>query len=230
MAEKQEKEYGKFLRYTLFKTSPEWRRLSLDLRRKGRAEFAAILEGCSAKIQTYSYNTLGIKADGDLLLWQMSESLEALQESTAKLLQTGLGHYMDVIQSLLGIVRPSHYVKKQTSQEQAISQPDRLKYLIAYPFVKTIDWYLMKREARQGMMNEHIRVGHEFASVRQVLAYSFGVDDQEFVVTYETDQLEDFQDLVMALRDTEGRRYTLRDTPILVGIYRPLQQTLELLG
>ncbi|MBI1729871.1 chlorite dismutase family protein [Candidatus Acetothermia bacterium] len=230
MAVKQEKEYGKFLRYTLFKTSPEWRRLSLDLRRKGRSEFAAALEGSSAKIQTFSYNTIGIKADGDLLLWQMSESLEALQESTAKLLQTGLGHYMDVSQSLLGIVRPSHYVKKQTAQEQAISQPDRLKYLIAYPFVKTIDWYLMKREARQGMMNEHIRVGHEFSSVRQVLAYSFGVDDQEFVVTYETDQLEDFQDLVMALRDTEGRRYTLRDTPILVGIYRPLQQTLELLG
>ncbi len=232
MAENQShnEHQGKFLRYTLFKLDPQWRRLPLETRKQGRAAFAEAISRCSSKVETHGYSTIGLKAEGDLLLWQISTSLEALQESTANLLQTGLGQYLDMRKSLLGIVRPSHYVKKQTSQEQALSQPERLKYLICYPFVKTIDWYLMSREARQGMMNEHIRVGHEYASVRQVLAYSFGVDDQEFIVTYETEVLEDFQDLVMALRDTEARRYTLRDTPILVGIYRPLPQTLELLG
>jgi chlorite dismutase len=221
---------SQFIKYTLFKVDPAWRRRPTAERRKGRAEFAAAVKNCSSKIRTYSYSTVGLKAEGDLLLWQVTASLETLQESTAELLQTGLGRYLEIRYSLLGLIRPSHYVKRQAAQEQALSQPDRLRYLILYPFVKTIDWYLMSQEARQGMMNEHIRVGHQFPSVRQVLAYSFGMDDQEFVVTYETDRLEDFQDLVMALRATEARRYTLRDTPIFVGIHRPLPDALELLG
>ena len=219
-----------FLKYTLFTVEPAWRRLLAPERQKGRAEFATALESCSSTIRTYSYSTVGLKAQGDLLLWQVTSSLEALQTSTAQVLQTGLGRYLETSYSLLGLIRPSHYVKRQTEQEQALSQPDRLRYLIIYPFVKTTDWYLMSPEARQGMMNEHIRVGHQFSSVRQVLAYSFGIDDPEFVVTYETDRLEDFQDLVMALRNTEARRYTQRDTPIFVGIHRSLTEALELLG
>ncbi len=221
---------GPFLSYTLFKAELDWRRLPPKERQKGRTEFAAAIESCSSKIRTYSYSTVGLKAQGELLLWQISSSLEALQESAAQLLQTGLGRYLEIRYSLLGLVRPSHYVKRPSIQEQALSQPKRLKYLIVYPFTKTTDWYLMSQEARQGMMNEHIRVGHQFPSVRQVLAYSFGLDDQEFVVTYETDSLEDFQDLVMALRDTEARRFTQRDTPILVAIHRPLAEALQLLG
>ena len=33
-----------------------------------------------------------------------------------------------------------------------------------------------RKEARQGVMNEHMRVGHEYPTIRQVLAYSFGLD------------------------------------------------------
>ncbi|MFQ5796153.1 MAG: chlorite dismutase family protein [Candidatus Bipolaricaulia bacterium] len=228
--DKPQPQSRQFIKYTLFKAQPEWRRRPAEERRQGRTEFAVTVESCASTVSTYSYNTIGLKAQGDLLLWQVSTSLDLLQESIARLLQTGLGHYLEITGSLLGLVRPSHYVKRQTAQEQALEQPDRQRYLIVYPFTKTVDWYLMSQEARQGMMNEHIRVGHQFPSVRQVLAYSFGIDDQEFVVTYETDRLEDFQDLVMALRDTEARRYTLRDTPIWVGIHRPLTEALELLG
>jgi chlorite dismutase len=99
-----------------------------------------------------------------------------------------------------------------------------------YPFAKTAEWYQMSRDARQGMMNEHIRVGHEFDDVRQVLAYTTGLDDQEFIVAYETDRLERHQDLVIALRATEGRRYTLRDTPIFTAVHRTLDDALHLLG
>ena len=99
-----------------------------------------------------------------------------------------------------------------------------------YPFSKTIEWYLMSKEARQGMMNEHIRIGHEYAEIRQVLLYSTGLDDQEFVVAYEMDDLPRFSALVTALRDTEARRYTLRDTPIVTGVHRPLREALSLIG
>ncbi len=99
-----------------------------------------------------------------------------------------------------------------------------------YPFSKTTEWYLMSKEARQGMMNEHMRVGHEYAKVRQVLLYTTGLDDQEFVVAYETDDLFSYQSLLIALRSTEARRYTLKDQPIFTAIYRSMHEVLALLG
>jgi chlorite dismutase len=72
-----------------------------------------------------------------------------------------------------------------------------------------------------------MRVGHRYPQVRQLLAYSFGLDDQEFIVAYETDDLVAFQDLVRELRETESRRATVRDTPIVTGIHRPLGEILQ---
>ena len=67
-------------------------------------------------------------------------------------------------------------------------------------------------------------------AIRQALAYSFGLDAQDFVVAYETDDLVAFGDLVRALRATESRRSTVSDTPILLGIRRPIDEILTLLG
>ena len=121
-------------------------------------------------------------------------------------------------------------MKKPTDQEQSQFSGERSRYLIVYPFTKSTEWYLQSRETRQGVMNEHMRVGHDFPMVRQALAYSFGLDSQEFVVAYETDDLVAFGDLVRALRGTESRRSTVSDTPILLGIHRPLDEILALLG
>lgn len=220
---------SRFVQYLALKTDPAWRRLGESDRRTGREQFALELEG-PAEIKSYAYSTLGLKSDADLFLWRMAESPDPLQESLSCLLLTGLGRYLEVTHSFVGLIRPSTYVKRQDVQEQAILEQARRRYLVVYPFIKTIEWYLMSKEARQGMMNEHIRIGHEYAMVRQLLVYSTGLDDQEFIVSYETDELEAFQRLVIALRDTEARRYTLRDTPIFTCVYRPLAVTLALLG
>jgi hypothetical protein len=47
---------------------------------------------------------------------------------------------------------------------------------------------------------------------------------------HETDDLVAFGDLVRALRSTESRRSTVSDTPILLGIHRPIDEILTLLG
>jgi len=107
---------------------------------------------------------------------------------------------------------------------------DRARYLIVYPFTKSTEWYLTSREVRQGSMNEHMRVGHTYPQVRQLLANSFGLDDQDFLVAYETDDLPAFSALVRDLRGTDGRRSTVRDTPILLGVHRPAPEIVELLG
>jgi len=223
-------EQAQFVEYLFLQTDPQWRRLPADVRRRGRDEFAAVIAGAAPVVTTYAYSTVGLKANADLLLWWKSYTPEAIQETLAALLQTGLGQYLSVSSLLFGLTRPSQYTKRRTTQEQALDEQQRSKYLIVYPFVKTIAWYLMSREARQGMMNEHMRVGHDYSDVRQVLLYTTGLDDQEFIVAYETDDLSRHQQLVIDLRDTEARRYTLRDTPIYTAIYRPLEGALALLG
>jgi chlorite dismutase len=160
----------------------------------------------------------------------MAPAMDALEASAAGLLRAGLGRWLRVSHSFLGRIGASQYVRKPTAQEQSVFDGERSRYLVVYPFTKSTDWYLLSKEARQGVMNEHMRVGHDYPSVRQALAYSFGLDSQDFVVAYEMDDLVAFGDLVRALRSTESRRSTVNDSPLLLGVHRPLDEILRLLG
>jgi chlorite dismutase len=208
---------------------PAWRRLPREERCQSATELAAAVSA-ESEVTTFSYSMVGLQAGTDLLLWSLASSLEALEERSASVLRSGMGQWMNAKESFLGIIQPSQYVKKPTPQEQSLFSGERSRYLIVYPFTKSADWYLLGREARQGIMNEHMRIGHDFPEVSQLLANSFGVDDMDFLVAYETDDLPKFGELVRALRGTDSRRSTIRDTPILTGIHRPIAEITALLG
>ncbi|HUZ88698.1 MAG TPA: chlorite dismutase family protein [Candidatus Acidoferrales bacterium] len=218
----------KFVQALTLGLDPVFRRLpDLERRSNGKA-FAQAVE--DSGVQTFTYSMIGLQPGSELLLWRLSDSLDALEEANAGCLRSGLGRWLSIKESLLGIVRPSQYVKKPTEQEQSLFSGERSQYLIVYPFTKSNEWYLLGRDVRQGVMNEHIRIGHAYPGVRQLLANSFGIDDMDFLVAYECDDLPDFGELVRALRGSESRRSTIRDTPILVGVRRTLPKILELLG
>lgn len=206
-----------------------WRHLDRDERCRSAEQLAAAVKAQS-EVSTFTYSMVGLKTGVDLLLWSLSPTLEALEEKMAEALRTGMGSWMSVRHSFLGLISASQYVKRPTSQEQSLFSGDRSRYLIVYPFTKSTDWYLLSQEARQNVMNEHMKVGHRYHQVRQLLAYSFGLDDMDFLVAYETDDLPAFGDLVRELRSTESRRSTVRDTPILTGIHRPIEEITALLG
>jgi chlorite dismutase len=210
---------------------PAWRRRTAEERHDDGCRFLeAAATGDLEGVRSVSYSSIGIEPGVELLLWRMAPSVDALEVGAAALLREGLGRWLAVRHSLVGRIGPSQYVRKPTEQEQSLFSGDRSRYLVVYPFTKSTDWYLLSREARQGVMNEHMRVGHEYPTVRQALAYSFGLDGQDFVVAYETDDLVAFGDLVRALRSTESRRSTVSDTPILLGIHRSMDEILALLG
>lgn len=209
---------------------PGWRLLPATRRASDAGAFQQAADRANARLVQHCYSTIGLRADGDLLLWRMSESLEAIEETAADLRASGLGRWLTPGLSMIGLTRPSQYVKRPTTQEQSLFSGDRSRYLVVYPFTKSIEWYLAPAEERQEVMKGHMRVGHAYPQVRQLLAYSFGLDDQEFIVAYETDDLVAFQDLVRDLRATESRRSTVRDTPIVTGIHRPLPEILALLS
>jgi chlorite dismutase len=210
---------------------PGWRRRTDAERhddgcRFAEADAAAELEG----VRSITYSSIGLESGVDLLFWRMAPSVDALEAAAATLLRSGLGTWLTVRHSLIGRIGPSQYVRKPTDQEQSLFAGERSRYLVVYPFTKSTDWYLLSKEARQGVMNEHMRVGHDYPMIRQALAYSFGLDSQDFVVAYETDDLVAFGDLVRALRATESRRSTVNDTPILLGVHHSMGDILGLLG
>src|SRR5438876_8674443 len=152
---------------------------------------------------------------------------------TARLNGTEMGKYLEPTQSFLSMTKRSMYIVQDNPQhveDRLHIVPGKSDYLFVYPFVKTRDWYARSPEQRQEMMDEHIRIGTKYRSVKLHTTYSFGLDDQEFVVAFETDYPADFLDLVQKLRGGEASAYTERETPIFTCVAGSVAEVLELLG
>ncbi|MFQ5612314.1 MAG: chlorite dismutase family protein [Anaerolineae bacterium] len=178
------------------------------------------------------YQVFPASTEADILVWSAMPAEDTCRASQFFTAFAGATNphrrLIRPVHALWGFTKPSVYTKTRSTQEIDPFASSRRPYLILYPFVKTLDWYLMSREARQGMMNEHIKLGKEYPQITQLLLYSFGLQNQEFVVVYETDDLTLFSDLVNRLRSTEARRYTGRDTPLYTAIHHPAHETLAL--
>jgi chlorite dismutase len=234
MASAEQTGKRQFVNFSFYKVDPAWRRLPEEERARGKQEFARVVESFSSKVIVVPYTTVGIRGDCDFMLWRIGYELELFQEMSTKLLATGLGQYLSNPYSYLSMTKRSIYVDQHVHEGQDSRRlqivPGRSKYIFIYPFVKKREWYLLTKAARQGMMDEHIEIGHRYPSVKLNTTYSFGLDDQEFVVAFESDKPEDFLDLVMELRNAEASRYTERDTPIFSCIMKSLKEMLDTLG
>lgn len=234
MASAEQTAKRQFVNFSFYKLDPAWRRLPEEERTRGKQEFLRAAESYQGQVLVIPYTMVGIRGDCDFMLWRISYNLELFQEMTSKLLATGLGRYLTTPYSYLSMTKRSIYVDHHTHEGQESKRlqiiPGKCKYIFVYPFVKTREWYLLTKAARQGMMDEHIEIGHRYPSVKLNTTYSFGLDDQEFVVAFETDKPEDFLDLVMELRSAEASRYTERDTPIFTCIMKSLKEVLDTLG
>ncbi len=229
-----EKFRRQYVNYQFFKVDPAWRRLPAEERERGKREFDAAVSEFEGRVMTVPYSLVGIRPEVDIMLWRISYELEDLQDMMVKVLQTGLGKYLNTPYSYLAMTKRSTYVDKHSHEGQESKRltvvPGEAKYLFIYPFVKTREWYLLTKSTRQGMMNEHIEIGHKYPTVKINTSYSFGLDDYEFVVAFESDFPGDFLDLVMALRDAEASRFTLLDTPIFTCVRKNLKDALNDLG
>lgn len=171
------------------------------------------------------YQLFGVERGSDLLVWSamMGDALDIPARFFAGFAESAQPYrrYLDVETALWGFTRPSQYTKTRSTQEIDPFAPARQPYLVMYPFTKTSGWYQLPREERHGMMMEHIKVGKQYPDITQLLLYSTGLQDQEFVVVYETDDLPRFSALVTDLRSTLARPLTERDTPLHTAVYQP---------
>ena len=175
----------------------------------------------------------GLRANCDFMLWQATAAIEDLRNLSSRIRRSAMGPYLSETYALLSMTKRSIYVGKNARgahDPRLVISPEDKKYLFVYPFVKTRAWYALPMSERKRMMNEHIRVGLTYPTVSLNTTYSFGLDDQEFVVAFETDEISDFLDLVQELRETEASSYTLRDTPMFTCVAEPLREILEAIG
>lgn len=188
------------------------------------------LRRCTGKVDLLQVFPAGHRAD--LLVWSAVPADDPL--ASAAFFEHYASSFVRLrgfarhVETLWGYTRPSEYTKARSNQEIDPFAEHRKQFLVVYPFVKTTEWYRMNRDARQGMMNAHIRVGKQYEEITQLLLYSFGIQDQEFVVVYETDDLRRFSQLVADLRSTDARAFTERDAPLHTAVYRPAERTIAL--
>lgn len=224
-----------FVNFAVYKVDPAWRRLDPEVRDLGKSEFERVIKRfCDEKLcQILTYSTMGMRADGEIMLWIIGYDLEPLQDLASELAKTGLGKYMGRTHSFLAQTKRSMYLDRfnpEHPEDRAHIVPGKYKYIFVYPFVKKRDWYALSMPERQEMMDEHIKIGMKYPTVKLNTTYSFGLDDQEFVVAFETDSPSDFLDLVQELRETKASSYTLRDTPILTCIAKDPRAMLDSIG
>ena len=222
-----------FVSFTFYRARPEWRMLDEGVKEQARQEFINAVEEFRRELLIHTYSLVGLRTNAEFMIWRIGYGLEPIQELTARLNRTQLGKYLEATQSFLSMTKRSMYIDKDNPEhveDRLHIVPGQAKYLFVYPFVKTREWYAKPSDARQEMMDEHIRIGSKYRSVKLHTTYSFGLDDQEFVVAFETDEPSDFLDLVQELRETKASSFTLRDTPMLTCRQRSLAECLEAIG
>ncbi len=216
-----------FVKFTFFKLDPAWRRRDASERARDKAEFQAACDDFAEDRSLRAYSTVGTRGDTDLVLLSQSPVLEDLHTFHVVLGQSGLAGWATIPYSYLAMTKPSPYSEDEHVRPE-ICTSER-KYLFVYPFEKKREWYGLPLEERRRIMANHIEVGRRYPEITINTAYSFGLDDQEFVVSFECDDPGEFLDLVQALRTSESSAYTLRDTPIFTCVAMSVARALDAL-
>jgi chlorite dismutase len=217
-----------YVKYTFVKVDPAWRRRSSDERAADKREFAAACRDFGEDHYLRAYSLVGTRGDCDLMVRAISRTLEPIHELHVLLNQSGLMRYATISHSYLAVTKESPY-SDEPDKPLAPREGADSKYLIVYPMWKKREWYQLAAEERMRIMRDHIEVARRFTGIETNTAYSFGLDDQEFVVAFDTDDPAEFLDLVHELRATESSAYTESETPIFTCIGSSIERALDAL-
>ncbi len=211
-----------FVKYTFLQVDPAWKRLDIGQRTEDKQEFLAACEDFGTDHLLQALTLAGTRGDADFALQMEAENLDRIHEFHVVLAQSGLMKWCTTPYSFLGMRKGSEY----SEEERLIARPFRGKYVFVYPFVKRRDWYALPADERWRVMQDHIKIGKTYPNVDNHTMYCFGLDDQEFVVAFDTDDVGAFMDLVHELRGTEASAYTERDTPSFTCIRASVERAL----
>ncbi len=216
-----------YFNFSFFQIDPKWRWMADLAKEESAKEVENVIKNSGIKFRSYS--TLGLRSDADFLFWFAAKTVEEIQTVISKIYLTVFGKYIISSQTFVSCTRPSIYARKGRIISFVAGNESK-KFVVVYPFTKTREWYLLSQEERQRMMDEHIDVSQKYPDVILNTTYSFGIDDQDFMLAFETDDLREFQNLIMDLRETKVSAYVKVDTPMIVCVKKDIQPLIASLG
>ena len=224
MSENNEQYYFNF---SFFKVDPKWRWMADLAKEESAKEVENVIN--NSKIMFRSYSNLGLRDDTDFLFWFAAKSVEEIQKVIEKLYKTVFGKYIIPSMTYLSCTRSSLYVQEQKPQG-FLSGTEPKKHVIVYPFTKTREWYLLSKEKRQEIMDEHIGISKKYPQIILNTTYSFGIHDEDFMLAFEVDDIRDFQDLIMDLRESQVSTYVKNDIPMIVCVKKDIVPLISSMG
>ena len=216
-----------FFNFSFFKLDPKWRWMADLAKEESAKEVENVIRNSGIKFRSYS--TLGLRDDAEFLFWFAAESIDEIQNVISKLYLTVFGKYILPSHVYLSCTRSSSYAKKGTVSSFVLGNEPQ-KFVVVYPFTKTREWYLLPKEQRQKMMDQHITVSEKYPQVALNTTYSFGISDQDFMLAFECEDLRDFQNLIMDLRQTKVSAYVAIDTPMITCVKKDIIPLITSLG
>lgn len=222
-----------FVNFIFFRVNPEWRKLNAETKRIFKSEFQSIFNKFGESLLLFSYSLVGFDSKADLMFWRIGDSLDAIQEMTAKLYRTNLGSYLETVDNYLSITKKMMFVAPaahESIEDRFHVKAGAKKYHFVYPCGKHRDWYEKSNEERKQLVEENFMVGKKFENIKIHLTHAFGFSEQEFIVSFETDEPKDFLALAEELRETRASKLTLRGMPIYTCRQRSLMECLDAIG
>lgn len=222
----------RFVNFLFLKVTPAFRTLQSNEKLVAKQEFLDAFERWQGKTTALSYSLVGLRADCDLLLWRIDPDLGVFQAMSERLLSIGIGKYLAPAYSFLASTRPpaSHGKRLLIEPPGDAGMPGKLGFVFVHPLVRSRNWYNLPAAERQGILEDQARIRARFPGVKLHTAYSFGLDEQEFMMAFESDRPADFLELAAELRESGWGAYTLRDTPTFTCAAKPLGEILDGLG
>jgi chlorite dismutase len=205
--------------YASFAADPA-RSLGPQQRQHAAASAESILAESEATVRGV-YTISGYRADADMMLWLVGHSADAVQDALIAFRRTALGNSLLPVWSAIGVHREAEFAKSHMPAFMRGEPPCR--YISVYPFVRSLEWYLLPEAERSAMLREHGEMGRSRPEVRANTVSAFALGDYEWLLAFECDELEPIVDLMRHLRSAEARRHTREEIPFHTGRRRPLR-------
>jgi len=223
----------RFVKYNFFRVAREWRFLRPEEKATAKEEFLAVLKKHGSEVELQYFSLVGFRRDVDFMLMAGSPDVQSFQDLFSDLVSTSLGRYLETPYSYLAMTRRSTYLGSHRHPGQegtGLQSGSGSKYLFVYPFVKKREWYRIPFPERQRMMADHFKIGHKYPKIKINTGYSFGLDDQEFVLAFEGDDPGEFLALVEELRSSDVSMYTQLEVPVFTCSRVSAVRMLDLVG
>ena len=218
-----------FVNFMFFRVNPEWRKLDTETKRIFKSEFQGVFDRFRNDFLLFTYSLVGFDSKADIMFWRIGTSLDLIQEMTAKLYRTSLGSFFEVADNYLAVTKRMMFVGENSEDRSHVLAGEK-KYHFVYPCAKHQNWYEKSGDERDALIEENFMVGKKFQNIRIHMTHAFGFSEQEYVISFETDEPKDFLALAEELRETPASKLTLRGMPVYTCRQRPLMECLDALG